>query len=282
VTSLANRLLGYPDDARLLIVNADDLGMSGAVNEAIARTLKAGVVRSTSLMTPWPGAADAMRMLAGHPDVSVGVHLSVVCDMPAYRWGPLAPPEEVPSLVAGDGRFHGLERRSELLAGARLDELEIEFRAQIEAALAGGLRPTHLDWHCLHHGGRTDVYDLTLGLAREYGLAVRVSDRALVDRLRSQGRPSDDHELLDSYGVDPDAKPAHYVRLLRDLPAGLSEWAVHPAIGDDEQRAIEPESWRVRQTDYEFLVSEEARDAIRSEGIVLLSYAPLQERWRST
>ena len=54
-----NRLLGYPPDARLLIINADDFGMCHSVNEAIIMTLKAGVIRSTTMMVPCPGAKNA-------------------------------------------------------------------------------------------------------------------------------------------------------------------------------------------------------------------------------
>jgi len=274
-----NGLLGYADDARLLIVNADDFGMCASVNEATLRAIREGVVRSTSLMAPWPGAAQAMRMLRENPHVPFGVHLTVVCDMPGYRWGPLAPADSVPSLVDGSGRFHGLERMPELVERAELDELEVEFRAQIEAVIAAGLRPTHLDWHCLHHGGRPDVFEMTLGLAREHGLALRVSDRPWIDELQGRGLPTADHDLLDSYDLDPAGRSARYVRLLRDLPAGLSEWAVHPGLDGAELRGLEPDSWQVRHTDYEFLVSAEARETIEREGIVLLSYAPLQEVW---
>ncbi len=75
-----NRLLGHPDDARLLIINADDFGMCHAINEAILRTLKEGVVSSTSLMAPCPWAPHAMRLLQEHPAIPFGVHLTVVCD----------------------------------------------------------------------------------------------------------------------------------------------------------------------------------------------------------
>ena len=279
--SRANHLLGYPDDARLLIVNADDLGMCGAVNEATIAAFAAGVVQSTTLMAPWPGAAQAMQLLREHPELPFGVHLTVICDMDGYRWGPLAPPGQVPSLVDEAGHFHHVARLSDLVARARLDELELEFRAQIEAVLAAGLRPTHLDWHCLHNGGRADVFDMTVGLAREYGLAVRASGAASVERLPG-GLPASDHDLLDSYRLDPATKAGRYAQLLRELPAGLSEWAVHPGLGNAELLAIEPESWRVRQTDHDFLVSPEARDVIEREGIVLLSYRPLQEVWRAS
>src|SRR3989442_229930 len=86
-----NGLLGYPVDARLLIVNADDFGMCHSVNEAVVRAWKDGVVSSTTLMAPCPWAPHAMRLLAENPDIPFGVHLTVVCDFPHYRWGPLAP-----------------------------------------------------------------------------------------------------------------------------------------------------------------------------------------------
>src|SRR5260370_33777815 len=85
-SSQTNRLLGYPDDARLLIINADDFGRSHASNEATLRTLKEGVVSSTTLMLPRPWPVHAMRMLSDHADFSFGVPLTVVSDVPLYRW----------------------------------------------------------------------------------------------------------------------------------------------------------------------------------------------------
>src|SRR5437660_11357502 len=78
-SSQTNRLLGYPDDARLLIINADDFGRSHASNEATLRTLKEGVVSSTTLMVPCPWALHAMHLLSEYPHLSLRVHLTVVC-----------------------------------------------------------------------------------------------------------------------------------------------------------------------------------------------------------
>ena len=60
---------------------------------------------------------------------------------------------------------------------------------------------------------------------------------------------------------------------------GLSEWGVHPGLGTPELQTLEPESWQVRQTDFDFLMSGQARQIIEQEGIVLLSYLPLQKVW---
>jgi predicted glycoside hydrolase/deacetylase ChbG (UPF0249 family) len=274
-------LLGYPDDARLLLVNADDFGMYNAINEAVIRAFAEGIVRSTSLMVPCPDAAEAMRLLKEHPELPFGVHLSVVRDIAHYRWGPLAPRERVPSLLAEDGDLFPLDRMAELLARAKVEELEAEFRAQVETVLAAGLRPSHLDWHCLLNGGRADVFDMTLGLAREYGLALRIDAQPFINQLQRRGLPTADHDLLDSFTLDVEGKSTRYAALLRVLPAGLTAWAVHPGLSSADVQAIDPDGWRVRQTDLEFLTSPRAREIVEEEGIVLISYGPLQAVWQS-
>ncbi len=274
-----NRLMGYPDDARLLIINADDFGMCHAINEATLRAFENGVVSSTSLMAPCPWAPHAMHVLKEHPDLPFGVHLTVICDFRIYRWGPLTSRAKVPSLIDDAGYFYSGERIPELLTRARLDEVEVEFRAQIEAVLAAQLQPTHVDWHCLADGGRADIFEMTLALAREYGLAMRIHNQPFSEKCRHMGLPTNDYDVLDSYGLDTVGKSVRYAQLLRALPAGLSEWAVHPSLGNAESRALEPRSWQVRKADFDFLVSQEAHDLLEEEGIVLLDYRALQGVW---
>ncbi len=278
--SQTNRLLGYPEDARLLIINADDFGRSHACNEGILRSFKEGVVSSTTLMVPCPWALHAMQILLDYPDIAFGVHLTVISDVPLYRWGPLTARKEVPSLIDEAGFFYSYERIPEFLAQVKLSELEVEFRAQIEVVLATSLKPTHLDWHCLYNGGRADIFEMTVKLAKEYGLAVRVFDRFTGEALRHQGLPTDEHDVVDTFKLDIAGKSIWFVRALRELPIGLSEWAAHPALNTPELQAIEPESWQAHPTDFDFLISQEAREVIEQEGIVLLSYKPLQKVWR--
>ena len=277
---VANRLLGYPDDARLLLINADDLGMYQAINEAIMRAFREGIVHSTSLMVPCPGGSQAIELLRKDPDIRFGVHLSIIRDIGHYHWDPLTPKEKVPSLLDADGNLYGLGRMSEMLDRAKLDELEVEFRAQIEAVLAANLRPTHLDWHCLLSGGRADVFDMTFGLAKEYGLALRVEAQPFIDQMQRRGLPTADHDLLDSFALEVDGKSARYAEMLRRLPAGLTEWAVHPSLGSAESQTIDPDGWRVRRSGFDFLISPQAREIIQQEGITLISYEPLQAVWQ--
>jgi predicted glycoside hydrolase/deacetylase ChbG (UPF0249 family) len=276
-----NARLGYPADARLLIVNADDFGMCHAANQAIVGTLTDGVTTSTTLMVPCPWALHGMRFLAAHPEIPFGVHLTVVSDWTDYRWGPVTPREEVPSLVDEAGYFYDFAQIHRLLARVRLDELELEFRAQVEKVFDAGLHPTHLDWHSLRLGGGDPISELMFKLARTYGLALRVRGRAWIETVQRRGFPTNDFDFLDSYLIDPADKFASYIELLRELPEGLSEWAVHPGLDNAELRAIDPGGSLIRQTDFDFLVSEQARATIVQEGITLLDYRPLQAQWQS-
>lgn len=275
-----NRLLGYPADARLLIVNADDLGMCHSVNTAIFAALQNGIVCSATLMVPCPWALHAMQFLAAHPEIPFGVHLTVISDWANYRWGPVTPKERVSSLIEGTGYFHNFEGMQEFLAQVDLSELEMEFRSQIEAVFSAGLQPTHLDWHSLRIKNRTDISDVMLKLAREYGLALRVAGEKQIKKVHDLGLPANDHDFLDSYLIDSNEKTARYIELLRGLPVGLNEWAVHPGLENAELLTIDPGGAHIRQTDFDFLMSQQAKEVIEEEGITLLDYRVLQEVWK--
>src|SRR5260370_36079443 len=112
--------------------NGEEFGRAHGWNEGILRLVKEGVVSSTTLMVSCPWALHAMQMLSDHPEISVGTHLTVISDVPLYRWGSLTSREKVPSLIDEAGFFYSYERIPEFLAQAKLSELEVEFRAQIE------------------------------------------------------------------------------------------------------------------------------------------------------
>ncbi|MGW2281825.1 polysaccharide deacetylase family protein [Streptomyces sp. NPDC001770] len=273
----SGELLGYPPGARLLIVNCDDFGMYPAINEAVVEAIEQGIAGSCSLMVPCPAASDAMRRLRRRPEISFGVHLTMVCEMPGNPWGPMAERAEVPSLLDRAGRLFAPTPagRAELLGQARIEDVEREFRAQIDAVADAGLAPTHLDFHCLADGGRDDIFGLTASLGAEYGLAVRAWLDPAREAMRRRGLPVSENGFLDSYAIPLDDKPARYAQLLRDLPPGLNEWAVHPGLGTQESRALD-DGWRVRRTDYEFLVSPEAREVLTGEGIRLVGYGEVR------
>ncbi len=273
----ASEPVGFPDPptrrprTRRLLINCDDFGMSPAINTAVIRSIEVGVASSCSLMVPCPGAGQAVQLLRERPELPFGIHLTLVCDTVRDRWGPLSPKRSVPSLLDSAGNLFTPDRVRQLLAQARLDDVEREFRAQVAAVAEAGLAPTHLDWHCLADGGRRDIFDLTVALAEEHGVAVRAWLEPGRRTLRDRGLPTTEHEFLDSFRLEVDGKAARYAQLLHDLPVGLSEWAVHPGLATNAARALDP-GWRVRSTDYAFLISPEARRLLDQEQIDVVDY----------
>jgi len=272
---LSSQLLGFPADARVLLVNADDLGMHPAINDAIVSSAEAGIVRSCSVMATCPGTEHAFALLREHPSMVCGVHLTLVRDAAADRWAPIVPG---PSLVDEDGLLVLHRDAASLLARARIDEVEREFRAQLDVVLRAGVRVTHLDFHCLADGGRDDILDVALGIAAEHGLAVRVWSDPARARMRSAGRPVIDHAFVDSFALDVAGKAEQLAARLRALPAGLTEWAVHPGLEGAADGA--DHGWAVRSSDHAFLTSPAARAIVEQEGIELIGYDVLVPAWR--
>src|SRR5215813_13970718 len=141
--TLADRL-GYAPGTKVIIIHADDLGETHAVNAAAIKALQGGTINSASLMVPCPWFPEIADFAKSHPEADFGLHLTLTSERVYYRWGPVAPADKVPSLLDQNGYFH-----HEWKEGQHIDakEVEIELRAQIDRALAMGVRPTHLDSH---------------------------------------------------------------------------------------------------------------------------------------
>ena len=166
VTSLAERL-GHPPDARLLIVNCDDLGSSHAANVGVYEALREGVATSATLMVPCPWAREAASRYRGE---DVGVHLTLNAEYDLYRWGPIT---QAPSLLDGDGGFP--RTIGDVWDHADIDEVRRECRAQIERAIYWGFDVSHIDSHMGTLQLRPEFFDVYLELAVDFGLPLRLS-----------------------------------------------------------------------------------------------------------
>ena len=114
--SLAERL-GYPKDARLLIVHADDLGMAHTVNSASFAAMKTGLVNSASIMIPCPWLPEVAVWARQHPEADLGIHLTLTSEWKLFRWGPVLPEDRVATLLDAAGYLHLTE--SEAAAPSR-------------------------------------------------------------------------------------------------------------------------------------------------------------------
>src|SRR6267378_5039029 len=142
--TIAERL-GHPADSKLLILHADDLGAAHSVDVASFDALDKGAISSASIMVPTPWITEVAAYARAHPNADLGLHLTLTSEWETYRWGSVEPADKVSSLLDSAGTFPNDEK----LVAARAKPLEVEreIRAQINRALALGIRPTHLDSH---------------------------------------------------------------------------------------------------------------------------------------
>src|SRR5512140_2286698 len=138
--SLAERL-GYKAEDKLLIVNGDDAGMCHSANLATIECLENGAMRTSTLMVPCPWFPEMAAFAREHPDKDFGIHLCHTSEWGKYRWGPVAPREQVPGLVDPAGY---LWREVEnVYAHGTPEQALIEARAQVRRALDAKVDVTH-------------------------------------------------------------------------------------------------------------------------------------------
>jgi hopanoid biosynthesis associated protein HpnK len=280
---------------RRLIVTADDFGLAEAVNEAIERGHREGILSTASLMVAAPASADAVERARRLPSLRVGLHVVLVNGRPTLA------PERIPALVDEHGEF-----ASDLLrAGVRYfftpgirKQLEAEIRAQFAAFAATGLALDHVNAQNHMHVHPT-VLSIIVRVGREYGVrAIRIphepfwpSWRAMRSngfarftnsvflapwlnlmrlRLRLAGIATNDYV----FGMNDTGHmtPQRVRAFVANLPAGTSELYVHPATHAWPE-AFPPE--------YDFagefaaLIDDDVARAVRQSGVTPFTFTEL-------
>lgn len=281
--------LGYPADAKLLIIHADDLGLSHGTNAASFRAMEQGVVTSASVMMTTPWVLEVVRYAETHPEADLGVHLTLTAEWKYFKWGPLLGRDGAPSLVTSQGYFH--DNVPDFAAAAKLDEVEREIRAQVDRALALGIDVTHLDAHMGVMSATPDLLRLYLKIGDDYRLPVRLHRHAAE---RAGGDLDDVRAALANYpsaldaihgappSTYPDGMAAYYHQVLRELKPGLNLLVLHLAFDDTEARAITVEhplwgaAWR--QIDTDWALDAETKRIIAEQGIILINHRELRDK----
>lgn len=278
--------LGYPEDAKLLILHADDLGVSHAQNTGSIRALEKGPVNSASIMVPCPWFAEIAAYAREHPEMDFGLHLTLNNEWPFYKWGPVLPYSEVPGLVTPRGfltaNWNSLKER------ASGDEVERELRAQIERALDLGIRVTHLDSHMFSVFVKPEYLAAYRKLGKEFGLPVLLSPNLInmqgldPDELLEEGDLVADHVYMAYGNKNEGGLPQFYRETLRGLEPGLNVLLLHPAVDNDEMRAVTANqndfgaAWR--QADLDFFTGGECEQILEEEQIILVSWREIGEK----
>jgi predicted glycoside hydrolase/deacetylase ChbG (UPF0249 family) len=274
--TLAERL-GHAADARLLIINCDDFGSSHAANTAITRSLEEGVATSATLMVPCPWAREAVRLAQGR---DVGVHLTLTCEYPGYRWRAVTGAR---SLHDGEGFMPATA--AEVHARADPADTYAECRAQIEQAIAWGLDPTHLDSHMGTVQTEPRFFDIYLRLADEFDLPLRMLGRRADQWLGFHGREraAAGGSLFNEHFVSP--WPRDTLKVLADripqLAPGVTEAYAHPVDDGPELWGYDPDHPDIRACDAIALCDPGLKAIIDRAGVTLISYRALRELQRS-
>lgn len=276
MASVAERL-GYAPDAKLLIVNCDELGLAHASNVGVYEALREGLGTSASLIVPCPWAREAASRYRGE---DVGVHLALNAEWELYRWGPIT---QAPSLLDGDGGFPRTPQ--DLWDHADLDEVHRELRAQVERAILWGFDVSHLDSHLGTLQQRPEFFGIYLELAADFRLPLRLfgasSERDIGFPFRrlaaEEGVLFPDHFIRDrGAGVRKVLE-----RALFNLAPGVTEVQAHPAVDTPELRSVAPD-WPTRVDDHDLLVNDHGiRTLAERAQVELIGYRALRDATRT-
>lgn len=261
-----------PEPARVLL-RIDDIGMNHAVNSALRQLAATGMRLSASVMFNCPWQQEAVAILREHPQIAVGVHLTLNSEWRHYRWGPVLGRNAVPSLVAPDGYFHP-STRAFLVSAYDLAEVERELEAQILLALGTGLPIAFLDFHMRTAVATPALEAITVRLAAKY-------------HLRRSMRMGEAYKTM--YDVAADRKKADFLDHLREhLDPGRVNLVIHHvAVATPEMRALvdlnnpdqyseaEPTVALHRKAELDLLLSTEFQLLLREGKIRLVNYADL-------
>ncbi len=279
--TIAERL-GYPRDAKLLIVHADDLGMAHSVNAATIKAFESGLVNSGSIMVPCPWFSEIATYARANPQADLGLHLTLTSEWTTFRWGPVSSKDRVNSLLDKDGYFYLTE--TDAASHADPKEVELEITAQVERARASGVQPTHLDSHMGTLYQNKALFEVFLRVARKYKLPVRVARSwfGRADFLPEVLKPDDvyiDRVLDINTSVAASDWASFYSDALKKLEPGVTEVVIHLAYDDTEMRGATSDhpNWGAawRQRDFEFFTSETFRKLLQEHQIKLITWREL-------
>lgn len=276
--------------SKYLLVNADDLGLSPAINTGIIRAYLDGIVTSTSIVAAGVAFREAIEMARKNPGLGVGIHLTLVEESavtPASALPRLAPHGILPAT-------YGELMKKVVTGRISFAEIELEFRSQIERCLGAGLNPTHLDSH-QHTHTLPLLFPMALRLAQDYNIrGVRIprgwpelrhagADRFLPKCVLSIMAHTDamifptgecviaDHfaGLFETGNLTED----NLLRILHNLKPGLTELVCHPGYAD---LSGPYERWGGRrELELATLTSDAVKRAVRAEEVRLINYRQL-------
>lgn len=262
----------YGQDKVRLIIRSDDIGSTHAANVACIKSYTEGITQSVELMVPCPWFEEAVSMLNDHPALDVGIHLVLTSEWEHMKWRPLI---DSPGLKDKDGYFYPMiwpnenfgEDKALKHADWKPEEIENEFRAQIELALRKVPHISHLTCHMGCSSWDKRVSDIYKKLASEYNLDIDPSDYG-VKRFQW------------NRNGDEDVRIQNFITALDKLTPGNYMFVEHPGLNTPEMRALGHSGYydvaEGRAFVTKLLTDDRVKNAIEKNNIELISYKDLK------
>lgn len=267
--------LGYPADARLLLIQVD-LGMMHSIDRAGFEAMERNMATTATIIVPCPWFPEAAEFAKRHPEMDFGLHLALNSEWHVYRWGPVSRSALATTLLDGSGYFPMTE--AEVVAHAKPAEVEQEFRAQIEKAKKAGIRVTHVDSHMSTVFSSPELFSAYQKVANEYGLLYLIPRTSKFAKKAPANAVLIDREIQMKPGVPPAEWLTWYKRELSALPPGVYQLVIHVGYDDEELRgATEGRDWgaKWRQTDWDVIRSAAFQQFLREQTFVLVNWGDL-------
>lgn len=272
VTTLKGTMAAASPAPPRLIIRGDDMGFSHSGNEALLKASKEGIQTSIEVLVPSPWFPEAVRMLQANPGIDAGVHLALTSEWDNVKWRPLTP---AASLRNADGYFFPMIFPNKNYPGQsisenpwKLEDIEKEFRAQIETALRTLPQVSHLSAHMGCANLSPEVKALAQKLAAEYKLPLEGGEGTF--KWVGYDGP---HQTFAE-------KKQSFLQSLKKLEPGQTYMFLdHPGMDGAELQAIHHIGYENvasdRQGVTDLFTDPDIRQFIEKNGIQLISYKDL-------
>ena len=278
-------LLGFKEHTKLLIIHADDAGLSHSENMATIESLNDGVVNSYSIMVNCPWSFEICQFAKHNPQFDYGIHLTLTCEWENYRFGSVSPNNQVSSLLDQNGFFY--KKREQLVNNATLEDVEKELDAQIQRAFQLGLNPSHIDSHMYSVGACPEFFKIYRELGTKYQLPIMVSEQLMEMVGLNPKNSIKTGDLLVKkahYGIyhyfESHSLSEYYSKVFEDLVSGLNIILIHPAYDNFEMQGITVNhpnfgsEWR--QIDFDSFTGDRCKEQLKKSNIELITWRDIK------
>lgn len=280
--------LGFANQDKLLIVHADDLGLNESTNLAAINAFTQGFINSASIMVPTPQFLQIAMFAKMNPQYDLGLHITMTAEWQKIKWGGVAPASKITSLLDKAGNFY--PSTEQFVQFAKTSEVEIEFRAQIEKAIASGIKPSHLDSHMGALFQNEQLFSLYLKMGREYKIPVVLplnfisGSPNFMALLNDNERPIDNYFFINEVSKDTSNKEwlNKYNHSIEGMKAAeVAQITLHLGTDNKDMRDTVGEGFnygsRWRQQDFNYVSHPNFSDNLIKQGVTRVTWRDIQK-----